>query len=362
MQDLTILCGDALDKLKELADASVQCCATSPPYFGLRRYLADDHPMSVHEVGREESPDEYVAKLVAIFYEVKRVLRDDGVLWLNLGDSYAGGGNGGGGAFTMHGGDKNTPLRTGGNRTPTGFKQKDLIGIPWMTAFALRADGWYLRQWIPWVKRNSMPESAEDRPASACELIFLLSKSSHYFYDHEAIKLPASMAFLNDSRWETGSTTENDKLGYEAANAQNPKSPHKMFDKQRGHGRRHDGFNDRWDNMEKEQQCSGWRTTRNSDWFFEGLLSNELGDPLAFVVSPANFKGAHFATWPPALVKPMILAGSRTGDTVLDPFAGSGTTGMVALELGRKATLIELNPTYCEMITRRCDITPGLPL
>ena len=366
-----ILCGDAKTQLAELEDGSVQCCVTSPPYWGLRNYGHAD------QLGQEKTPEEYIERLRQVFAEVRRVLRDDGTLWLNLGDSYA-----------RQAGDDATRGRanTGQqrNRPPPGYKPKDLIGIPWMVAFALRADGWYLRQKIPWVKRNSMPESVTDRPASACETIFLLSKSEKYYYDHESVKLPASMAFQNDSRWQTGSNDRNEKKGYADAGAQYPKSLHRIFknghgstltgglwgrhnlgdaipekerrtDKQRGHSRKHAGFNERWDAMKKAEQCSGWRTTRNSDWFFEGLLNNEQGDPLAFVVSPAICKEEHFATFPPTLIKPMILAGCPADGVVLDPFLGSGTTSAVSAALGRRSVGVELNPAYCAMARERIE-------
>lgn len=366
MNPLTIHTGDCRDVLKTLESESVHCIVSSPPYWGLRSYLPNGHADKAREIGAEKTPEEFVATMVGIFREARRALRDDGTLWLNLGDSYAGGGGfcptapstleSKSGKYGIAG----AAMKSAGK--VAGFKPKDLIGIPWRVAMALQADGWYLRQWMPWVKKNAMPESVTDRPASACEIIFLLSKSADYYYDNEAVKLPASMALMSDPRWRTGSNANNDKDGYADAKAQNPKGPHRMFDKQRGHSRRHDGFNDRWDKMEKEEQCSGWRTTRNTDWFFEGMLTDQEGWPVAMMVNPAPFKEAHFATFPPALVRPCVLAGCPTGGTVLDPFGGSGTTGQVAIELGRKAILIELNKDYAAMAERRCNVTPGLPL
>lgn len=246
------------------------------------------------------------------------------------------------------------------NRMPIkGLKPKDLVGIPWRVAFALQADGWYLRQWIPWIKRNAMPESVRSRPVSTCETVFLLSKSSDCYYDYEAVKLPGSLDPHDWIEGRKGRATPDGKCFPTAErNGVRPANP----DKQRGHTRKHAGFNARWDKMEKTEQCTGWRATRNSDWFFEGLLSNEEGTPLALVVSPAPYHDAHFATFPPNLIKPCILAGCPVGGLVLDPFGGSGTTGMVALELGRRATLIELNPDYVRMARERTNVTPGLPL
>lgn len=345
MSDLCqILQGDALDKLRTLPDESVHCCVTSPPYWGLRNYGVEG------QIGLEKTPAEYVAKMVAVFREVKRVLRDDGTLWLNLGDSYAGSGKarGNGGMGYSSTKQKTNPGSYFDNPTPLqveGCKPKDLIGIPWRVAFALQADGWYLRSEITWCKKVPMPESVLDRPTSATEKIFLLTKSSRYWYDAEAVRNPPSESFLNDSRWKTGPTPENEKNGYADAGAQNPKQVHRIFDKQSGHSRRHAGFNDRWDADEAAGQCVKGSNMRNY-----------------WVLGPEPFKDAHFATFPTEVPRKCILAGCPVGGTVLDPFAGSGTTGQVALELGRKAVLIELNPAYIELIHQRTNVTPGLPL
>ena len=357
---MTCYFGDCREVMKRLISdgVKVQMCCTSPPYWGLRDYGVPG------QLGLESTPEEYVSNMVEVFSLVRELLADDGTLWLNLGDSYAASPKG-----SLNGQDKSslTSTRTqehsptGINKLAIGLKPKDLVGIPWRVAFALQADGWYLRQWMPWVKRNAMPESVTDRPASACEVVFLLSKSEKYFYDHEAVKLPASMALMKDSRWVTGSTDRNEKTGYAESKAQNPKQLHRMFDKQRGHSRKHAGFNERWDAMEKQEQCGGWRSTRNTDWFFEGMLTDDDGNPLAFVVSPAAYAGAHFATFPPALIEPCILAGSRPSDIVLDPFLGSGTTGEVAQELGRKWVGIELNRAY-EPLQRNRTAQQGMVL
>lgn len=348
---LTILCGDALEKLRGISDASVQCCVTSPPYFGLRDYGVDG------QIGLEKSPQEYVGKLVALFREVRRVLKDDGTLWLNLGDSFAGGATGKvENKSTLQGG-KETQIEA--FRRPSkignGYKPKDLMGIPWRVAFALQSDGWYLRSDIVWVKKNCMPESVLDRPTRSHEFIFLFAKSKTYFYDAEAIKEPCiydvdgTGTQARKMRQTEGnkSNPTNDRAGIRMGykNSVNFNGKNNGKEKQRGHSRKHAGFNARWDHMEKSEQCSGLRNKRD-----------------VWTVAPAQYPESHFATFPPALIKPCIMAGSRPGDLVLDPFGGSGTTGLVALELGRKALLIELNPKYIPLIEKRTNVTPGLDL
>lgn len=331
---LTLIHADALSSLRTLAGESVQCCVCSPPYWGLRDYGHEQ------QIGLEKTPEEYVTRLVEVFAELKRVLRNDGTLWLNLGDSYVATKTGDPlSSSTLQGGKANQvacaqrPTKAASNR----LKTKDLVGIPWMVAFALRADGWYLRSDIIWNKPNPMPESVTDRPTKSHEYIFLLSKSQKYYYDAEAIKEPAT-EFNFESRYErpspkSGPTPERNGIRLRAT------------DKQRGHSRRHAGFNDRWDAMEREQQCSGMRNKRS-----------------VWTIATRPFPGAHFATFPPDLVEPCILAGSKPGQAVLDPFAGSGTCAKVAIELGRKAIAIEPKAEYVEMIKRRCQTTIGLPL
>lgn len=328
---------------------SVQCCVTSPPYWGLRDYGHAD------QIGLERTPDEYVAKLVAVFAAVRRVLADDGVLWLNLGDCYATGGGkvgvcpGGGeqGDRWMQGRDdgngRGTPSRADGeardlayygprqqpNRLPLpGLKPKDLVGIPWRVAFALQADGWYLRSEIIWHKPAPMPESVTDRPTRSHEQIFLFAKSEQYFYDADAIAEPATCADearfdpgtngLSGADRKTGTTTRRFKSG----------NKRREYDDAVGRPESHLG--------------------RSVPW--EGVTRNRR---TVWTVAGKPFKGAHFATFPPALIEPCILAGSRLGDTVLDPFGGAGTTGLVADRLGRSSVLIELNPEYAEMARRR---------
>jgi len=292
--------GDCRIILKGLPAESVHCCVTSPPYFGLRDYGVDG------QIGLEPTPEAYVAELVAVFREVKRVLRDDGTLWLNLGDSYNSNSHwSGGGPGAVAG---NTRSVTDSHRLGivSGTKTKDLIGIPWMVAFALRADGWYLRQDIIWHKPNPMPESVTDRCTKAHEYVFLLSKSDRYYFDQDAIK--------EDCESEP-QTRDRSSEGYGVA---------------LGDGR------ERFSKGARTYGLDGKRN-RRSVW----------------TVNTRPYKEAHFATFPPALIRPMILAGCPVGGTVLDPFGGSGTTGEVAESLGRNSILIELNPGYVELQQRR---------
>jgi len=297
--------GDCLELMRTMPDASVHTCVTSPPYFGLRDYGHGG------QIGLEQTPDEYVAKLVDVFREVRRVLRDDGTLWLNLGDSYAG-----------YHGNKNAaycdaPSNKGGyfenQRASTvglsGLKQKDLIGIPWRVAFALQADGWYLRQDIIWHKPNPMPESVRDRCTKAHEYIFLLSKSPKYYFDHEAIKEPVAASTVARLAQPT--------LAAQAGSARVPGKT----------------------NGNMKAVGDGKRRNKRSVW----------------TVTTKPFKGAHFATFPPDLIKPCILAGCPEGGTVLDPFGGAGTTGLVATQAGRDAVICEINPEYLEMARARID-------
>jgi DNA modification methylase len=322
-----ILHGDALNMLKTLPDESVQCCVTSPPYFGLRDYSVQG------QIGLEDSPNAYVAKLVAVFREVRRVLRSDGVLWLNLGDSYAGSGRGRDADGTWNpgkGGSKqetNHGAITGrvvnpksfskgaidagaiGNawvKPPQGFKAKDLMGIPWMVAFALRTDGWWLRQDIIWSKPNPMPESVTDRCTKSHEYIFLLSKSATYFYDNEAVKEPY--------------TAEIDRWGGDF--------------KRRAINEKIDP--DGMANANSLARCG--RDMR--------LDKNGRNRRSVWNITTKPFSGAHFATFPPEIPEICIKAGSKKGDTILDPFAGSGTTLEVAARLDRNYIGIELNEKY----------------
>ncbi len=297
-----ILEGDCIDSLKTLDDESVNCCVTSPPYWGLRDYGESD------QLGLEETPEEYVANMVKVFSEVKRVLTKDGTLWLNLGDSYCG---------TGHKGDYRDPkhkqARNGQsfakNNKIDGLKSKDLVGIPWRVAFALQADGWYLRQDIIWHKPNPMPESVTDRCTKSHEYIFLLSKSPKYYYDHEAVKEKA--------KTEPQSRNKN-REGY---NADYPK---------------------------------GDRFSEGDRVFGADGLANKRS---VWTVNTRPYPEAHFATYPTKLIRPCIQAGCPKGGIVLDPFGGSGTTAEVANELHRDAILCELNPEYCDLIEQRLSLT-----
>ncbi len=345
----TIIQGDALAVLRGLPDESVQCCVTSPPYWGLRDYGVDG------QLGLEKTPEGYVARLVEIFSEVKRALKDNGTLWLNLGDCYATNVHTGEWGLSARDKDKKRPKPH--KRIPAGTKPKDLCEIPSVVAMALRSDGWWLRSRIPWLKMNSMPESVTDRPAVAVEYVFLLSKSKTYFYDSEAVRVPNAESTLRDKRLhDKNYTAGRPERGYPGSN-NGGAGLLKRKDKQRGHERPHEGFNNRWDSMTKEEQCANGRNRRNSDWFFESFrgLYQVDDDPLALIVNPVPFKGAHFATFPPGLVRPMILAGSRPGDVVLDPFMGAGTTALVCEQLDRDWFGIELNPESIEIAEWRLE-------
>lgn len=310
-----ILQGDCRDLLKTLPASSVDCCVTSPPYFGLRDYGIDG------QMGLEETPDDYVQQLVSLFDEVRRVLRDDGTLWLNLGDSYAGSGKGRNADGTHSvGGKQDTNVGTNiGKLIKTAApccKPKDLIGIPWRVAFALQKAGWYLRSDIIWHKPNQMPESVTDRPTKAHEYIFLLSKSPTYFYDAAAIR---------------EEQTESSRIRSQYA----------------WRGRTDDGSNGvRGGSTFKRTAASGEKIgTIPAD--------GKRNKRSVWTVGTRPFKGAHFATFPTTLIEPCILAGCPEGGTVLDPFGGAGTTGLVAERLRRNAILIELNPRYAAMAEER---------
>ena len=296
----TILYGDCRQTLPAFID-NAQMCVTSPPYYGLRDYGGKSE-----QIGQEQTPEEYIEEMVNVFRLVRDNLKDDGVLWLNIGDTYY-----------NYRSDGNYPKQTvsktnqdlpsfspaRGNKLE-GLKSKDLIGIPWMLAFALRADGWYLRQDIIWHKPNPMPESVKDRCTKAHEYIFLLSKSKNYYYDNESIKEPAK-------DWGTRDRT-NGKYHNEGTGL----TPHSGLTK----------------SYPTKNKRSVWSITNKP------------------------YKGSHFATFPPDLIEPCILAGSRKGDIVLDPFMGSGTTAMVAKQLGRYYIGCELNEDYRKLIEKRVTV------
>ncbi len=282
-------CGDALAVLRTMGADSIHTCVTSPPYYHLRDYGIPG------QIGMESTPEEYIARLTEVFREVWRVLRPDGTLWINIGDSYAGG---------------NCRYRM-----PAGLKPKDLMGIPWLLAFALRPEGWYLRQDIIWNKPNCMPESVRDRCTKSHEYIFLLSKSPQYYFDVDAIREPYQTMERKGQR-----------RNYQPGMASSYSIPH-------GHAVQHGNF--------------------------AGLPLNPKGKNKrdVWTVSTGGFKGAHFAVYPEQLIEPCILAGCPEDGTVLDPFMGSGTTGAAAKRLRRDFVGIELNPEYCEMARERIAAT-----
>ncbi len=344
-----ILTGDCRDVLKTLPAKSVHCVATSPPYFGLRDYGVGG------QIGLEESPDAFVAAIVAAFTEVRRVLRDDGTCWLNLGDSYAGSGRG-------IGDTKTSNRRNGASRDmhdamvdagaigrawvkpPAGLKQKDLIGIPWRVAFALQEAGWYLRQDIIWSKPNPMPESVTDRCTKSHEYVFLLSKGARYFYDADAIAEPIAAASVARLAQDVESQRGSDRVPGKTNGAMKAvgKGNAKTF---RGSGVYTGGQS--FDNSSVSSVAA-----RDS----HGNAPNETGLRNArsvWNIATQPFSEAHFATFPPELAERCIKAGCPPGGTVLDPFGGAGTVGLVADRLQRNAILIELNPEYVAMAERR---------
>ena len=320
-----------------LAPRSVQCCVTSPPYFGLRDY---GHP---DQLGLEKTPAEYVARMVEVFRAVRDVLADDGVLWLNLGDSYASGTKWGGSISGKHVQAMQGNSGIGRNRRMTGLPGKNLIGIPWRVAFALQADGWYLRQDIIWHKPNPMPESVTDRCTKAHEYLFLLTKQERYYFNSEAMQEPAAPASL--ARWaqdvegQIGSDRVPGKTNGNMKAVGGPRS-------------RRDGF--KRDGNKGAEVLPGQSAAVHRDDREESTYDAAMRNRRSVWTVPTRpYKGAHFATFPPALIEPCILAGSRVGDTVLDPFMGSGTTAMVALRHGRRALGCEINPDYIALAHSR---------
>ena len=292
---MTYAIGNVLDVLPTLAAGRFRCCVTSPPYWGLRDYGHAD------QIGLEPTPAEYVERMVRVFREVRRTLTDDGTCWINIGDSYVA--NKGMGNTGRHN-DGDAWGGDGVDKRGCGLKPKDLVGIPWRLAFALQADGWYLRSDIIWAKPNPMPESVTDRPTKAHEYVFLLSKSARYFYDAKAIAEMAS-----------------------------GRSSGRVADDKAGSG---EGFEIR----------SGFVKCGDKEW-------DERNARTVWTIASQPFAGAHFATMPPALAERCILAGSAIGDEVIDPFLGSGTTGMVAERNGRRWFGVELQPDYEPIIRQR---------
>ena len=300
-----LICGDALLELKKIPDNSIDMVCTSPPYWCLRNYGVDG------QFGLEKTPEEYVNKMVEVFREVRRVLKKEGTLWLNLGDSYA---------TTKVG---NTETRKNPNvvtnsfkkEKPNNLKPKDLVGIPWRVAFALQSDGWYLRQDIIWHKPNPMPESVTDRCTKSHEYIFLMAKSQHYYFNNEAI-MEDSIWYSRDKRAITGGITKSGKSISE------------------------EGYQYQCNKLGSFSKISGKRNKRS-----------------VWIVTTKPFRGAHFATFPEDLIKPCILAGCPKGGTILDLFCGAGTTGVVAKKNNRNFIGIELNPKYLEIAKKRINNT-----
>jgi DNA modification methylase len=333
-----IVQGDA--RRLSLADQSVQTVITSPPYWGLRDYGQRG------SLGLEPTPATYVSALVAVFTEVWRVLRDDGTVWLNLGDSYVANSSNQVSQTKHHIGSG----FAGANRNgQTGLKPKDLVGIPWRVAFALQAAGWYLRSDIIWAKPNPMPESVQDRPTRSHEYLFLLTKQAKYYYDAAAIAEPVSGAMLREVEQGYSGTGLKD---YASAGVQNPSSVKARIianARLKGNARSFRG---------------GGAYTRGQSYSNDTLVDREMhgNTPNLFLtrnkrtvwtITPKPFRGAHFATFPPQLVEPCLLAGSRLGDVVLDPFSGSGTVGVVATQHGRHAVLLDLSMPYCQIARQR---------
>lgn len=348
-----ILEGDVLSVLKTLTDESVDCVITSPPYWGLRDYGV------VGQLGLENTPEGFVANLVGVLREVKRVLKERGTLWLNLGDSYSTKvPNGGQGKNGQRASRRNTNLPNKA-KLAEGIKPKDLVGIPWMVAFALRADGWYLRQDIIWHKPNPMPESVKDRCTKAHEYIFLLAKSEKYYYDVEAIREPAI--------WGNEERLERVKLGHKSLpNVLRNGLRQRKVPQVAGWGRGDEPRNAVHFNVPKIRKGSrpsmpnGSFNGKTGDKAFRktGEYRNKRS---VWSVSSKPFKEAHFATFPEALIAPMILAGCPMGGVCLDPFMGAGTTAVVAKKLGRHYVGIEINAEYIKIAEKRISgVTPPL--
>ena len=310
MSENIIINRDCLLALRDLPDESVNCCVTSPPYYALRDYGMDA------QIGREDSPEEYIRRLVLVFREVRRVLTADGTLWLNIADTYCGTGNKGG-----YLDPKNPKGRNGQSvslaRRASECKQKDMIGIPWLLAFALRADGWYLRSDIIWCKANPMPESCKDRPSRCYEHVFLLTKSKKYYYDALAIAEP--IAEGTAARYKGGRSASS-----------------KYAEEIPGQGK-----------VQKLNAARAAGTITDAD------ISPVRNARDVWHINTVPYKGGHFAAYPPKLAEKCILAGCPRGGVVLDPFFGSGTTGLAAVKNDRRYIGIELNAEYCELAKER---------
>ncbi|WP_405124386.1 DNA-methyltransferase [Pseudomonas alloputida] len=364
-QQHRILVGDCIEMMRTLPDQSVHTCITSPPYFGLRDYGVDG------QIGLEASPREFIDSLVAVFREVRRVLRDDGTIWVNMGDSYAGswGAHGrddmGLGSSSLSARQIAFSARRKKQANHGGFKPKDLMGMPWRLAFALQDDGWYLRQDIVWAKPNPMPESVRDRCTKAHEYLFLLSKSPKYYFDQDAIREPANLngkgsaASFRGGAYVDGATFDNSNggnrtvvgnvvprnngVGWGHGYDADPK-PRTVGSKRNSFARETKytgGDHGQTGQHRPDREAINYDTTRNkrSVW----------------TVATNGFKGAHFATFPPDLIRPCVLAGAPRGGLVIDPFGGAGTTALVAMQEGRQSVICELNPEYAALARKRLD-------
>jgi DNA modification methylase len=339
-----IIQGEALTVLQTLPDESVHCIVSSPPYWRQRDYGMPG------QLGLEQTPEEYVDRLVAIFREARRVLRTDGTAWVNLGDKWASGGNGGGGSFMEDRGEAWAHVKgnTGWRNPPAGYKDKDLVGVPWMFAFAARADGWFLRQCNIWAKKNCMPESVQDRSTVSHEYVFHLTKNNDYWYDAEAARTPAAPA--SDTRLaQNVEAQEGSARANGGAKTNGPMKAVSRAQRVIDGARKYNSNKDRgdggypWNAEERAAQRENGANLRSVWW-----------------LSPAQYRDGHYAVMPDGLAELCIAAGCPEDGTVLDPFGGAGTTALVADRMHRDAILIELNPEYAEMAKRR--ITNESPL
>lgn len=332
-----ILVGDCIEMMRTLPDQSVHTCITSPPYFGLRDYGVDG------QIGLEASPREFIDSLVAVFREVRRVLRNDGTCWVNMGDSYAGARSSGSGKIVQSRRRDNAPIPRS-DIAVAGFKPKDMMGMPWRLAFALQDDGWYLRQDIIWHKPNPMPESARDRCTKAHEYLFLLSKARRYYFNQDPIReacSPNTHARLSqDVQNQIGSARAN---GGAKTNGNMKAVARKTNGVGWGHG------------TDSEQRQRGRVKDNASMDSALAIMPSERNKRSVWTVATNGFKGAHFATFPPDLIRPCVLAGSPRGGLVLDPFGGAGTTALVAMQEGRQSVICELNPEYAALARQRLD-------
>ena len=339
--------GDSLTVLKTLPSESVNCCVTSPPYWGLRDYGVEG------QLGLEKTPEEYVAKMVEVFREVRRILKARGTLWLNIGDSYCANANNTKvqSGFAKNRTRGNQPIYKTNSYRGNGLKGKDLVGIPWMVAFALRGAGWYLRQDIIWNKPNPMPESVKDRCTKAHEYIFLLSKSAKYYYNQDAIREPIKDASI----LRLAQDIENQKGNARACGGMKKNVPTGWANSK--------NFNEGYPGVKKrfkpEEAGSGALNNCGRSGYFDGkgklIVGVTANKKSVWTITTKPFKEAHFATFPPEIPETCIKAGCPQGGVVLDPFFGAGTTGVVAKKLCREFIGIELNKKYIEIAERRIE-------